>query len=213
MFTYKDFPCGAFYWWWQNPNETLCWERGICSHHLQRLFPPPSGTWNFYTCGYGNEMLNHICSRAFNVTMSQWCGVDVAPEPPWDAKHLSQREGKSSCWWWPISSVPRIRLLGLDQVPLACSANDPRQGRAHHGDQPFFKTQIVFIFVQCYWLWRKSQAVVFFHVNFSPCTKGGVRNSAVREMVSAGEAFVQLWDSSVQKGRWICRVSHLCSRK
>lgn len=98
--------------------------------------------------------------------------MDIAPESPWEAKHLSQREGKSSCWWWLNFSIAPICLHGLDQVLPAHSANYPRQGRAHHGDQPLLKTRIVFIFVQCYCLWRKGQAVVFFHRNFSPSTKG-----------------------------------------
>lgn len=73
----------------------------------------------------------------------EWCGVDVAP---WDAKHRSRREGKSSHWWWLIFSGPPVRLLGPDQALPARSANYTRQGRAHHGDQPLSKTQIVFIF-------------------------------------------------------------------
>lgn len=35
-----DFARGVFYWWWDNPNQTHCWERGVCSHHSQRHFSP-----------------------------------------------------------------------------------------------------------------------------------------------------------------------------
>lgn len=115
--------------------------------------------------------------------------------------------GSSICGWLNFSIVP-IYLLRPDQALQPHSADNPKQGRAHHWDQPLegktlegeknkeSKTQIVFIFCLVLLTVGEGSGCSIFPYEFQSLSQmKGSKNFGVGGMVRSEEVFalVALW--------------------